>query len=291
VIKPLIKSLRPKQWVVKNLFVVAPLAFSKNLLEPDYALRAAAAFLLFGLLSGSVYLVNDILDIDKDRAHPRKRLRPIPSGQLPLGWARMAAGLLILVSLGGSLLLGLPFFACAAAYLLQNLAYSLALKHIPFLDVLSIAAGFLLRVYAGAQAIRVPPTVWLLICTFVLAAFLGFGKRTHELAVAGERAAEQRAVLSRYKLSHLRIILWVLAIATTVAYLLYTISPHTRAFFGTDRLLYTTPFAAIGVIRFLRLVSNQASADSPTDEMLHDLPFMANLVLWGITIVVIIYLL
>jgi 4-hydroxybenzoate polyprenyltransferase len=291
VLVPLIKSLRPHQWVLKNLFVVAPLFFSKHLFEPSYALVSAAAFGLFSLISGSVYLVNDLFDIEKDRAHPKKRLRPIASGALPLHVARTAAALLILISLGASLKLGLPFFACAAGYLLLNLAYSLSLKHVPFVDVLSIAGGFLLRVEAGALAIDVPPSPWLLVCTFVLACLLGFGKRTHELASAGERASAQREVLSKYKISHLRVILWVTAIATCVVYVLYTIAPHTRQFFGTDRLLYTTPFAAFGVVRFLLLVSNRATADSPTDEMLRDIPFMVNLLLWSVAIVLIIYVL
>lgn len=286
----LLKSLRPHQWV-KNLFVVAPLLFSKHLLETDYVLTSALAFLLFSLLSGSVYLVNDIFDIEKDRAHPKKRLRPIPSGKLPLQAARTAAAVLILVSLGASLRLGVPFFACSAGYLVLNLAYSLSLKHVPFVDVLSIAGGFLLRVLAGALAINVPPSPWLLICTFVLACFLGFGKRAHELASAGERAGEQRAVLSRYKLPHLRVMLWLLAAATCVAYVLYTLSAHTRQQFGTDRLLYTSPFAAFGVVRFLMLTSRESNADSPTDAMLRDIPFMANLVVWAAATVTVIYFL
>ncbi len=283
----LLKSLRPHQWV-KNLFVAFPLLFSKHLLEPSFALTTALAIGLFSLLSGSVYLVNDIFDIEKDRAHPKKCLRPIPSGKLPLAVARTAAALLILASLGGSLALGLPFFAVAAGYLLQNLAYSLSLKHIPFVDVLLIAGGFLLRVLAGAFAIGVPASPWLLGCTFVLACFLGFGKRTHELATAGERAGEQRAVLTRYRLVHLKVILWVLAIANCVAYVLYTLSAQTKTFFGTDKLLFSSPFAVFGVLRFLALV-NRGTADSPTDEMLRDLPFMANLVLWAVATVTIIY--
>lgn len=288
-VRALIKTVRPHQWV-KNLFVVAPLAFSKHLLDPQYVAWSALAFGIFSLLSGSVYLVNDIFDIEKDKVHPKKRLRPIPSGELSLGAARTAAALLIVLALVASIAsFGLPFFACATTYLLLNLAYSMAFKHVPFLDVLSIAGGFLLRVLAGAFALSVPASPWLLICTFVLACFLGFGKRTHELAAAGERAKEQRAVLSKYNLGHLKLILWVLALATTVAYVLYTISPQTTAYFGTTKLLYTSPFALIGVVRFLRLVSNKASADSPTDEMLHDIPFMANLVLWGVTTMSIIY--
>lgn len=286
----LIKSMRPHQWV-KNLFVVAPLLFSKHLLEPDYGLRSLAGFILFSLLSGAVYLVNDLFDIDKDRAHPKKCRRPIPSGTLPLQVARTAAALLIVGTLAASLALELTFFACAAGYLVLNLAYSLALKNVPFVDVLSIAGGFLIRVLAGALIIAVPPSPWLLICTFALASFLGFGKRAHELSVAGERAGSQRKVLTRYRLSHLKAMLWISAAGTCVAYVLYTIAPHTRQFFGTDRLLYTAPFAAFGVVRFLLLVSRNSSADSPTDAMLRDIPFMANLVLWAGAIVTIIYLL
>ncbi len=290
-VKALVKSLRPHQWF-KNLFVVAPLAFSKHLFEPEYVALSALAFGIFSLLSGSVYLVNDIFDIEKDRAHPVKRKRPIPSGALPLGAARTAAALLIVFALGAALAsFGVPFFAVAASYLLLNLAYSMAFKHIPFLDVISIAGGFLLRVVAGALALSVPASPWLLICTFVLAAFLGFGKRTHELATAGEKAKKQRAVLSKYNLRHLKIILWVLALATTVAYLLYTISPQTVSFFGTNRLIYTTPFVLFGVIRFLRLISKSTTADSPTDEMLHDIPFMANLALCAGAVIAIIYFL
>ncbi len=276
---------------MKNLFVVVPLVFSKQMMDPQSLLQTAAAFFLFCLLSGSVYLVNDIFDIEKDRAHPKKCLRPIPSGQLPLPAARTAAALLIVFSLGFSLMMSIPFFATASGYLVLNLAYSLALKHIAFIDVLSIAGGFILRVEAGAVAIGVAASPWLLLCTFTLAGFLGFGKRAHELASAGERAREQRAVLSQYNLSHLRVILWVMAVSTCAAYVLYTISPTTQAAFGTDRLLYTAPFAVFGVIRFISLVGNKASADSPTEEMLRDLPFMINLVLCGIAFVSIIYFL
>jgi 4-hydroxybenzoate polyprenyltransferase len=290
VIGALVQSLRPHQWVMKNLFVVAPLLFSKHLLHHPQVLRTALAFLLFSLLSGAVYIVNDIFDLEKDQAHPKKRLRPIASGRLPLGVARSTAAVLIIVSLGLALLLQLPFFACAAGYLVLNLAYSLSLKHVPFVDVLSVAGGFLLRVVAGAFAIAVPPSPWLLICTFGLACFLGFGKRAHELASAGERAVEQRAVLSRYRLSHLRVILWLLAAATCAAYVLYTVAPHTREFFGTSHLLYTTPFAIFGVVRFLTLVS-KARADSPTEEILRDIPFMANFILWGVAVVAVIYFL
>lgn len=288
----LLQSLRPHQWV-KNLFVAAPLLFSKHLLDLPYLLLTLASILLFSLLSGSVYLINDLFDIEKDRAHPRKRLRPIPSGRLPIPAARAAASLLIVISLGLSYLLGLPFFSCAAGYLILNLAYSLQLKQLPFIDVLSIAGGFLLRVLAGALAINVPASPWLLTCTFTLACYLGFGKRTHELASAGdeERAEAQRPALARYSLRGLVVVLWAMAAITCAAYALYTISPITQHFFGTDKLLYTTPFAAFGLLRFLLLVRRHTSTDSPTDAMLKDWPFITNLALWATAVVLIIYVL
>ncbi|MFH1132580.1 MAG: decaprenyl-phosphate phosphoribosyltransferase [Pseudomonadota bacterium] len=273
---------------MKNFFVAAPLLFSKQLTEPTALILSAAAFALFSLLSSSVYLVNDLFDIEKDKTHPKKRHRPIASGQLPVNVARSAAALFIVVSLGLSLFLGLPFFSYAASYLVLNLAYSLALKHLPVLDVLSIATGFLLRVLAGAAAIAVPASFWLLVCTFVLACYLGFGKRAHELASSTGEIRIQRPVLARYHLSFLSVILWVLAVATCVLYALYTVSHHTRHFFGTTRLLYTTPFAVIGVVRFLQLVRSQ-TAESPTDAMLRDIIFMANLFVWAIAVVLIIY--
>jgi decaprenyl-phosphate phosphoribosyltransferase len=290
VLGALIKSLRPHQWV-KNLFVVAPLLFSKHLLDPAYALQSGLAFLIFCLLSASVYLVNDLFDIEKDRAHPTKCHRPIASGRLPLNIARTAAALIIVASLALALLVDLPFFASSATYLVLNLAYSLSLKHIPFLDVLSLAGFFLLRVEAGALALRVPASPWLLLCTFELACFLGFGKRAHEIATAGDRASEQRAVLSRYNPRLLRVILWVLGVATVVTYVFYTLSVHTREAFGGIRLLYTSPFLAFALIRFLMIVGDRTSPESPTDKMLHDKPFMVNAILSAAVLVVVIYFL
>jgi 4-hydroxybenzoate polyprenyltransferase len=289
----LISSTRPHQWV-KNLFVAAPLLFSKNLLDPRLLFLTLAAFALFSLLSGSVYLVNDLFDIERDRLHPRKCRRPIASGRLPLPTARSAAALLMIVGLGGAMALGLPFFATAASYLLLNLAYSLALKHIPFVDVLSIAGGFLLRVLGGSYAIVVAASPWLLICTFVLACYLGFGKRAHELSVLESQQGEShrrktRPVLARYSLRQLALLLWLLGAVTCVAYALYTIAPHTRAFFGTGRLVYTIPFAIFGVARFSLLAGRRASAESPTDAMLRDLPFMLNPLGWAVAVVLIIY--
>ena len=284
----LIRALRPHQWV-KNLFVAAPLVFGKALLLPEPALRVAAAVALFCLLSGAVYLINDLLDLEADRVHPKKCLRPLAHGDLGVGTARTTAALLLLGSIGCLWLLAPAVAACAGGYLLLNLAYSLQLKHAPFVDVLCIAAGFLLRVLAGAYAADVAPSVWLLSCTGLLAAFLGYGKRAHELGSSGDRASAQRAVLGRYPAGILRAALYALGVATVATYVAYTQAAHTLAYFGTNKLIYTAPFVAFGVWRFLWIARRRTDAESPTAEMLRDRLFRANLVLWAIVSCAIIY--
>ncbi len=285
---PLFRALRPHQWV-KNLFVGAPLLFSKNLFDAALAGRAAAAVALFCLVSSSVYLLNDVLDLDADRAHPKKRGRAIASGALSVADARLAAALFIVGALSAGAALGAPFVATLGGYLVLNLAYSLALKHMPFIDVLCIAGGFLLRVRGGAFAIDVPASSFLLLCTGLLAAFLGYGKRAHELRAAGARAGEQRRVLGRYRERPLWIALWALGVATVAAYAAYTRASHTLAYFGTGALVYTAPLVALGVARFLWLVARRPDAESPTAEMLRDRWFVATLALWIVAVSVVIY--
>ena len=284
----ILKSARPHQWV-KNLFVAAPLVFARRIDDTVALLHTSVAVAGFCLISSAVYLLNDLVDVEKDRAHPFKRLRPIASGALSVRSARLAA---LALALGGLLLtlsLGLLPAGIAAAYMVQNLAYSLRLKHVPFIDVASIAAGFLLRVLAGAAAIPVEPSIWLLVCTFLLAAFLGFGKRAHELRTSGTRGGGQRKVLDRYNPSVLRIIIYVLAILTILAYSGYTQSHHALTFFGTRRLILTVPFVAFGVFRFIWITHGKVDAESPTDSMLRDAPFMINLLGYAVAIVAIIY--
>lgn len=285
----LLKTLRPHQWV-KNIFVLAPLVFSKNLLSVRHLLTAAGAMALFCLASGVVYLINDLVDLERDQNHPVKRLRPIASGTLSVGAARLAAAVLGPGVLAGGYLLSRPLALVLAGYITLNLFYSIVLKHLPYLDVLSIAAGFLLRVLGGALALNVVASVWLLICTALLACYLALGKRAHELASLGEDARLARAVLDRYRLSHVKIVMLVVALATLVAYVLYTVSAETRAAFGTSYLAATGPFTLIGLLRFYQLVTKPHQEASPTDEMLRDLPFLANVALWGLTVVVVIYL-
>lgn len=284
----ILKSSRPHQWI-KNLFVAAPLVFARKIDDVQAVLHAAIAVVGFCLISSAVYLINDIVDVDKDRAHPLKRFRPIASGALPV---RIAKGVALLFGLAGLLLTlsrgSLPA-TIAAAYLVQNIAYSFYLKHIPFVDVAILATGFLLRVLAGAAAIPVDPSFWLLICTMLLASFLGFGKRAHELRTSASRGRTQRKVLDRYNANALRALIYVLAVLTTLAYAGYTQSHHALTFFGTRRLVLTIPFVAFGVFRFIWITQRKVDAESPTDSMLRDAPFMINLLGYAVAIVAIIY--
>ncbi len=269
--------------------MAAPLVFARRIQDPSAVLRTALAVGCFCLLSSAIYLLNDIVDVERDRAHPIKRHRPIASGALSIRTARIAALVMACLGLGASALLHVMFAGVAAGYLVLNLAYSFRLKRVPFVDVACIATGFLLRVLGGAFAIPVPPSVWLLACTLLLSALLGFGKRAHELRVAGDKRSTQRAVLERYRPDVLRTLLVVLAALTTITYAAYTQSGHALAFFGTRLLALTVPFVAFGIGRFLWLTVRKPDAESPTDSMLRDGPFVINLAAYAAAILVIIY--
>jgi 4-hydroxybenzoate polyprenyltransferase len=291
VVLALIKTLRPRQWV-KNAFVAAPLFFALRMTDGEAVARTAAAVLLFSLISGTVYVLNDLVDVEADRQHPKKMHRPIPSGALPMGVARVFVIVAVPLLLAGALAIDWRFSAALAAYFVLNVAYSFRLKHVAYLDVTMIAGFFLLRVFAGAFAIDVAASPWLLACTFLLALFLGFGKRAHELAGAqtgGQTEGQTRAALRQYHLPTLRWIMHALAVITVVAYVLYTRDAHTVQTFGTEALVYTAPFPIIGILRFIHLTVSRADAESPTEEMLRDPLFMGNLLLWVATTAAILY--
>lgn len=286
----LIKTLRPKQWV-KNIFVLAPLIFAKDLFKPEVFMRAVAAFFVFSLLAGAIYTINDLVDVEADRKHPTKKNRPIAAGVVPEGAAKVAFGLLVLSSLGGALSLGLGVLACATAYLVNNLAYSFRIKHVPYLDVGSIALGFVLRVLAGSYAVStaahpVVPSVYLISCTALLALFLGFGKRRHELKA---HSSKSRAALDGYSPRTLTAALYTLGVLTPAVYVMYTLDPATQRFFGTRYLWLSTPFVLVSFFRFIQLVRDEERPDSPTDEMLKDVPFVLSLVLYAVTTLAVVY--
>jgi decaprenyl-phosphate phosphoribosyltransferase len=284
-----LKTLRPHQWF-KNTFVLAPVFFAKDIFRVELLVRAASAFAIFCLLAGAVYTMNDLVDVDGDRAHPVKRFRPIPSGRVPLPLAKVVTLGLVGASLAAALALGQGFVLAALGYFALNIAYSLRLKKIAYLDVMCISAGFVLRVVAGGLATDVWVSKYLLVCTALLALFLGFGKRRHELAQAlAGSATKQRAALEAYSPRALTAALSLTLAATLSIYTLYTLDPDTKAFFHSDLLWPTVVFPVVGMGRFLYLVTHRPKAESPTQEMLRDVPFILNLIAWVLAVLWLLY--
>lgn len=274
------RSLRPAQWS-KNLFVLAPLLFARRLGDPAALRDAAAAFAAFSAAASTTYLLNDLGDRERDRRHPLKRERPIASGALPPAVAAIAAVVLALFATGLAWRLGTPFALLLVGYLGLGLLYTLALKRIVILDVMAISAGFVLRVLGGAAAIDVAVSHWLLLCTSFLALFLGFSKRRHELLLLSN-ASEQRQVLSDYSPQFLDQMINVVTASAVVSYALYAVAPETVAKFHTDRLLLTLPMVLFGVFRYLYLMHRRPDEMlNPTEAILRDLPFLANIALWA----------
>lgn len=284
----LVVSLRPEQWT-KNLFVFAALVFAQRLTDLDAAARAAAAFVIFCALSGAVYLVNDVFDRQQDQRHPLKALRPIASGAIRPNLALATAAALSAVALAAAFALGLPFFAAAAAYLALLCSYSIVLKHIVILDALTVAAGFTLRAAAGAAAIFVPISHWLLVCTTLLALFIALSKRRHELTLLTETATDHRPILGDYTPYLLDQMISVVTASTLIAYAFYTISPETTAKFGTTLLSLTIPFPLYGIFRYLYLVHRRDLGGSPADLLLNDRPLLVCVALWALSVILIVY--
>jgi len=284
----LLKTMRPKQWP-KNVFIFTALVFVEELFTPVPLLKTIAAFVLFCLMSSAVYLINDLVDIEKDRQHPTKRLRPLPSGQLNPSVA-IAAGVLIpLVALPLSFLLNLYFGFVALAYFLTETVYSFVFKNIVILDVLTVAAGFVLRAVAGAVVISVPISPWLYVCTTLVALFIGFGRRRHELILLAENANEHRASLSEYSLPLLDQMTAVVTSATIIAYSLYTFSAPNLP--PNHTMMLTIPFVLYGLFRYLYLIHVENKGGTPEEIFLSDLPMMIALGLWGLAVITVLYFL
>jgi decaprenyl-phosphate phosphoribosyltransferase len=282
----LLRQMRPEQWL-KNAFVLAPWVFSKQMTHQSIVLGAVGGFGVFCLLASSIYTINDLADLEADRVHPRKRRRPLASGRVPVWAGKVLAGVLLTVALIGAVLGPIGFLATVLGYFALQIAYTFKLKKIAYVDVGCIAAGFVLRVVAGSFAVRVTPSLYMLACTLLLALFLGFGKRRHELA--GSNAAKQRSALGQYSPNVLTWALAVTSVLTVASYLAYTLDPATRAFFNSNWLWVTAIHPIFGMFRFVQLVATRPKAESPTQEMLRDVPFMMNLVLYALEIVFIIY--
>lgn len=281
-------ELRPYQWI-KNSLVLAPLLFSQNLLVLGAAGRSLIAFVLFCLISSSVYLLNDIFDREQDRLHPQKRARPLAKGDIGAGTAVALMGILLLVALGAALAFSKPLAFVLGLYWCINVLYSRWLKHQVILDVFVVASGFLLRVSGGALAIDVQMSHWLLLCTTLLALFLGFTKRRHELSILTDEASNHRHVLGEYSVQFLDMMIGIVTASTVMSYALYTVSPETVLRFRTDALLLTVPFVLYGIFRYLYLVYQKNRGGDPTRDVMTDPSIIINLCLWALTTGVIIY--
>ena len=287
--KGLIKTMRPKQWM-KNAVIFAALVFDRQL-RPDnfYAvLRTFAGFIIFCLLSGVVYIFNDIADADADRQHPNKQYRPIASGRLPIPLARTFAIGLLVVIFPVSYLLSPGFALVALAYFLLNLAYTKWLKHVPLLDVLAIALGFVLRVAAGVTLIHVARfSPWLYVVTTLGALYIGFGKRRSELALLAEGANAHRKVLDGYNIKLLDQYITIVSATTIIAYSLYTFSAPNLP--ENHIMMLTVPFVLYGIFRYLYLIQVTHSAGAPEDVLLSDRPLQVTILIWGIAVLLIFY--
>lgn len=287
-IKPIIESLRPKQWT-KNLLLFAGLLFSKSLFQVPLLLKATAGFFIFCLLSGTEYLVNDLLDIEQDRTHPVKSKRPLASGKLAPSSAVAVVIVLSVAGLASSFLLHRTFGWIALIYFLLMLSYTFALKHVVILDVIIIALGFVLRAVAGAAVIEVPISSWLLVCTTFLALFLVLNKRRHEMVLLGENAANHRKILGEYSPYFLDLMVAVVTASTIMAYTLYTAAADTVQKFGTRNLIFTLPFVLYGIFRYLYLVHQKNMGGSPEQILIKDVPMILNIFLYLIATGVILY--
>jgi 4-hydroxybenzoate polyprenyltransferase len=287
-LKQLFISLRPHQWT-KNVVVLAALIFAERLYHVPSVLMAGGAFVVFCVLSGAVYLVNDLADLEGDRRHPVKRMRPLPSGALSPSVANAASVALAGVGIAASFAIGGKFAAVAVLYFGAMMAYSLALKNIVVVDVLVVAMGFVLRALAGAVAIGVAFSHWLLICTLLFALFLALAKRRQELTLLAGGAAEHRRILGEYSPYLLDQMIAVVTASTVVSYALYTLAPETISRLGTDRLVWTLPFVLYGILRYLYLVHQKEDGGDPTTVLLNDRPILVTVALWAATVVALIY--
>jgi len=270
--------------------VFAGLVFSRNLFDATNFLRSLAGFVAFCLLSGAVYLVNDLADVESDRLHPQKRYRPIASGRLKSGAAAAAAVVASALALIGGFALDWRFGVVGLAYFLMQLAYSFKLKHVVVLDVMTVAAGFALRAVAGTVLVHVTISSWLFVCTILFALFIALAKRRHELLFLEGGGTSHRAVLENYSEALLDQMMAVATSSTVIAYCLYTIAPETVAKFGTHNLMLTVPFVLYGIYRYLYLVYQKEMGGAPERALFTDVPLLVDVVLWMGSVVAAIYL-
>jgi 4-hydroxybenzoate polyprenyltransferase len=288
-IKNYFRLLRVPQWI-KNLFVFVPLMFSLHLFEADYFIPTLKAFIIFCLASSFIYIINDIIDVKADAAHPKKKFRPLPSGKISKQSAWIAAIVIFLLLILLSFYSPIEFIYFLASFILLNIIYSMYFKHIVILDVFSIAAGFTIRVLGGAAIIDVPVSSWLILTTMFISLFLGVMKRHSELEQITELdTTPTRRVLAEYSLTFTNQMATVAAAGVIICYALYTVSQRTVSVFGTENLIYTTPFVVFGIFRFMYLEYLNQKGENTTNIMLTDLPMIMTVILYIATTVLIVY--
>jgi 4-hydroxybenzoate polyprenyltransferase len=287
-IRDLVQILRPTQWA-KNTVLFAALIFARHLFMLRDVLIVLAAFGCFCCVASGAYAMNDMRDCERDRQHPLKSRRPLPAGRVTRRTAALLAVGLMAAGLIGADLLDHGFAGLTALYLALQFAYTFVLKEIVILDVMSIAAGFVIRAVAGGVVIGVPVSQWLIICTFLLALFLGFSKRRHELVILEDRAINHREILREYSPYFLDQMISVVTASTVVAYAIYTASPEVREKLGTDKLYLTLPFVLFGIFRYLYLVHQKEEGGNPTWLLLNDRPLQAGVLLWLLTVMLVLY--
>lgn len=286
--RSIIKTIRPKQWA-KNAAIFAALVFDRQLTNLESTLRTAAGFLVFCLISSAVYIINDLLDVESDRQHPEKKFRPIASGSLPVSTAIIILVLLLAISFPAAYLLSPDFALLGGLYFLMNVAYSLWLKHIALVDVMTIAAGFVMRVGAGVLLIQVERfSPWLYVVTTLLALYLGFGKRRAELTLLAGGAYSHRKVLEGYTIPLLDQFITVVSSTTVVAYSLYTFSAPNLP--ENHSMMLTIPFALYGIFRYMYLIQVKNHGGAPEEMLFRDRPLQAAILLWGLAVLIIFYL-
>jgi 4-hydroxybenzoate polyprenyltransferase len=288
--RELLRAMRPRQWV-KNAVIFSAIVFDAKLDDVTYLAYTAAGLVIFCLVSGTVYLINDLVDVDKDRQHPKKRHRPLASGRLSARVAQGAIFVVLLICLPSSFLLDPLFGGLVSAYLALQVAYSLWLKNVVIVDVLVLAAGFVLRVASGAALVdaeRFSP--WLYVCMVLLALFLGFSKRRGELVLLQENANNYRAILQEYSLPLLDEMISVVTATTVLAYSLYTFDPGNPHLPDNNAMMLTIPFVLYGIFRYLYLIHQKGETAPPDEVLLKDRPLQATVGLWGLTALALLYL-
>lgn len=284
---PLLKAMRPKQWL-KNVFVLAGLFFDARLLDRVALLRSLGAFIIFCAISSAIYLTNDLADIENDRRHPTKRHRPLASGALPPGVARVTAGLLAIGGLIGALLLNTGLFWIVLVYLGMMTLYNHWLKHMVIIDVLTIAFGFVLRVYAGAIVVQVSRfSPWLYVCTTLLALFIALNRRRHEIILLQQDANNHRAILEEYSIPFLDEMTSLVTATTIAAYSFYTFSAPNLP--PNHTMMLTIPFVLYGIFRYLYLIHVRRLGGAPEEVVLGDRPLMISILLWAMTAGLVLY--